>query len=95
MRHHQHRFKENTMATAKKAPAKKTTPTPLQKKAKSTGVAPQKKFDMPLEVSNWIDQAMSTINHLRGEVERLKKENTDLKAYKRWAEHRILRSDHE
>jgi len=75
------------MATAKKAPAKKAAPTKVK--------APEKKFDMPLEVSNWIDQAMSTINHLRGEVERLKKENTDLKAYKRWAEHRILRSDYE
>ena len=31
----------------------------------------------------------------RREIERLKGELTDLKAYKRWAEHRILRSDHE
>jgi hypothetical protein len=38
---------------------------------------------------------MSTINHQKGEIERLKKENTELKAYRRWAEQRILRSEHE
>ena len=83
------------MATAKKTPAKKTTPTPLAKKAKSTGVAPQKMYSMPPEVKDWIDRAHSTINHQRGEIERLKTENKELKAYKKWAEHRILRSEHE
>lgn len=80
------------------ATAKKTTKTPLAKKAKSTAAAPTEmvpKYMMPKEVSNWIDTAMSTINHLKGEVERLKTENRDLKAYKKWAEHRILRSDYE
>lgn len=92
------------------ATTKKTTKTPLAKRAKSTGVAPEKmlvakrtiakvkadeQFVMPMEVKNWIDKAHSTINHLKGEVERLKAENRDLKAYKRWAEQRILRSDHE
>ena len=77
------------------ATAKKTTKTPLQKKAKSTGAAPEKMYTMPPEVKDWIERAQSTINHLKGEVERLKGEVTDLKAYKKWAEHRILRSDHE
>jgi hypothetical protein len=53
------------------------------------------KYTLPREVSNWIDQAMSTINHQKGEIERLKTENKELKAYKKWAEHRILRSEHE
>ena len=83
------------MATAKKTPAKKTTPTPLAKKAKSTGVAPQKMYSMPPEVKEWIERAQSTINHLRSEVQRLKTENNELKAYKKFAEHRILRSEHE
>jgi hypothetical protein len=83
------------MATKKPAAktAAKTTKKPLAKKAGKTGAEPQ--HMMPMEVKNWIDQAHSTINHLRGEIERLKTENTELKAYKRWAEHRILRSDHE
>ena len=67
------------MATAKKAAAK---------------TAPQK-FDMPMEVKEWIERAQSIMNHQKGEIERLKAENTDLKKYKKWAEHRILRSDHE
>jgi predicted RNase H-like nuclease (RuvC/YqgF family) len=77
------------MATAKKTPAKKTVAKKVTKpKAEPT-------YAMPMEVKNWIEQAHSTINHLRGEIERLKKENTELKAYKKWAEHRILRSDYE
>ena len=32
---------------------------------------------------------------LQVEIERLKKENTELKAYQKWAQHRILRSDYE
>lgn len=72
-------------------------PAPTKGKASRGAVLknPETKHQMTLEVKNWIDQAMSLINHLRGEVERLKVENRDLKAYKKWAEHRILRSDHE
>lgn len=101
------------MATAKKTPAKKTTKTPLQKKAKSSGVAIKKsapkqqasllvskrtiakvpasdKFIMPREVADWIERANSTINHLRGQIEELKRENKELKAYRKFAEGRIL-----
>jgi len=52
-------------------------------------------FAMPQEVHNWIEQAHAQINYLKGEVDRLKTENKELKAYKRWAEHRILRSDND
>lgn len=79
-----------TKKPAAKTPAK-TTRKPVAKKARNTGT----KHMMPVEVSNWIDRAMSTINHQKGEIERLKKENTELKAYRRWAEQRILRSEHE
>lgn len=86
------------MATAK--PAKKATKAPVATKAPPATKKPAKRpseptYAMPREVSDWIERANSLINHLRGEVERLKKENTELKAYKKWAEHRILRSDHE
>jgi len=50
---------------------------------------------MPKEVSDWIERAQSIMNHQRGEIERLKAEIAELKAYKKWAESRILRSDHE
>jgi uncharacterized small protein (DUF1192 family) len=98
------------MATAKKAPAKKApakkssvkpNPTPSVKpnlKAMSRpakAMAPQQKFAMPVEVSNWIDQAMSRMSHMQSEIERLKRENAELKAYRKFAEHRILRSEAE
>jgi hypothetical protein len=81
------------MATAKKVPAKKVA----VKKAVPAKKAPkeEQKFAMPVEVQEWIERASSTIQHLRGQVETLKKENADLKAYRKFAEHRILRSDHE
>ena len=77
------------MATAKKTPAKKTVAKKVTKpKAEPTYVT-------PMEVKNWIEQAHSTINHLRGEVERLKTENKELKAWRRWAEGRILNASYE
>ena len=50
---------------------------------------------MPQEVKEWIDRAHATMNHQKGEIERLKAENKELKSYKKWAENRILRSDQE
>lgn len=52
-------------------------------------------YDMTMEVKNWIERAQSIMNHQKGEIDRLKAEITELKAYKKWAEHRILRSEHE
>jgi len=98
------------MATAKKAPAKKApankssvkpNPTPSVKpnlKAMSRPIKvtmPTQKFSMPVEVSNWIDQAMSRMSHMQSEIERLKRENAELKVYRKFAEHRILRSEGE
>ena len=86
-----------------KAPAKKATK-PAAKKAAPAKAAPKKPassqntertFLMSPEVRDWIERASSTMNHQRGEIERLKRELEELKAYKKWAEHRILRSDHE
>jgi len=83
------------MATAKKAvkaTAKKTVAPPKPLKAPPRR---EQEFSMPPEVKDWIERANSTIQHLRGQVETLKKENADLKAYRKFAENRILRSDHE
>ena len=89
------------MATAKKAAAKKAAkPTKAAAKApqvpqKRSAAQSETKYTMPTEVANWIERANSTIQHLKGQIDRLKTENNELKAYKKWAEHRILRSDHE
>lgn len=88
---------------AKKAPAKKSSVKPSAKSPVKPDLkamarpakAPQQKFNMPVEVSNWIDQAMSRMSHMQSEIERLKRENTELKAYRKFAEHRILRSEAE
>ena len=89
------------MATAKKtikAPAKKV----MAKKAVSKKLAPKKQdefseqtYAMTREVKEWIERANSTIQPLRGKVARLETENKELKAYQKFAEQRILRSEHE
>jgi hypothetical protein len=82
------------MATAKKTPAKKA---PAKKAAlkKAVTSSSEQLFTMPVEVSEWIERAQSIMKHQKGEIERLKLENKDLKAYKKFAETRILRSDYE
>lgn len=86
-------------APAKKAPVKKPSVKPPSVKplAKPKALAKpvEQKFSMPVEVSNWIDQAVSRMAHMQSQIDRLKKENTELKAYRKFAEHRILRSEHE
>ena len=83
--------------TTTKVPAKKAA-----KKVVAKKVAPKKQaefseptYAMTREVKEWIERANSTIQHLRGKVERLERENKELKAYQKFAEHRILRSEHE
>ena len=65
------------------------------KKTKSKVKEEEVQYKMPQEVKDWIDQAMSRLKHLQAQVDRLKDENEKLKAYRRFAEHRILRSEHE
>jgi len=57
--------------------------------------APETTYAMPKEVSEWIEQAHAKIQHLQGEVDRLKEDNRKLKSYQKWATDRITRSDHE
>lgn len=77
-----------------KKPAVSKSISPLKKKgARSPEIEPV--FAMPAEVSAWIERANSIMNHQRGQIDRLKVEVDELKAYKRWAEQRILRSEHE
>ena len=90
------------MATAKKVAAKVAPKKIVAKKVELTPPkkAPVKKkveeqFAMPMEVKEWIDQAMSRMRSLQAKVDRLEIENKELKSYKRWAEHRILGSSPE
>ena len=82
--------------------SRKTTTKAPAKKVVSKKVAPKKQaefseptYEMTHEVKDWIERANSIIQHLKGKVERLERENKELKAYQKFAEHRILRSEHE
>ena len=76
------------MVTAKKPAAKKTA-------VKKVAPAPQEEFRMPQEVKEWIDQAMSRMRSMQNKIDKQTVEIAELKSYRKWAEHRILRSDHE
>jgi outer membrane murein-binding lipoprotein Lpp len=91
--------KAMTKPAAKKVPAKKVAkkaPPRLLVAKKVVAQAPANQtFSMPTEVKEWIDRANSTIQHLKSKVDRLETENKELKAYQKFAEQRILRSEHE
>jgi len=86
------------MATAKKISAKKVaTKAPAKKafaKAVKRASEPSKQveptYSMSPEVKEWIERANSMIQHLRGKVDRLERENKELKSYRKFAESRIL-----
>jgi len=90
---------------AKAAPKKKVELTPRKttpaKKLVMEYIPPKKvvkqeqEFSMPMEVKDWIDQAMSRLKSMQSKVDRLEAENKELKSYKKWAEHRILGSSPE
>jgi TolA-binding protein len=86
-----------TAKTATKTVAKKAVKKVIKKAPESKPVEtfPRQMHAMTNEVKEWIDQAMSRIRHLQGQVDRLNTENNELKSYKKWAEHRILRSEAE
>ena len=92
--------KTTTKPAAKKVPAKKVAakkaPPRLLAPSRVVAQAPaNQKFSMPTEVKEWIERANSTIQHLQSKVARLETENKELKAYQKFAEQRILRSEHE
>jgi hypothetical protein len=83
-------------APAKKPAAKKVVAKKVAVKTPATKtIMRPTEYTMPVEVREWIERAQSTMSHLRSEVERLKTENSDLKKYRTFAEHRILRSEQE
>ena len=89
--------KDMTMIIKPKAAAKKPAAKKVAKPATKMVMkyTPAEEFRMPVEVKDWIDQAMSRLKNLQSKVERLEAENKELKSYKRWAEHRILNSSPE
>lgn len=68
---------------------------PRKKEIANAVAQNEETFSMPQRVKEWIDRAGSIMTKQKTEIEDLKKENKELKAYKKWAEHRILRSDQE
>ena len=86
------------MATAKKVATKAVAKKVATKKAptaKKVEIIPERQYGMPVEVKDWIEQASSRMRHMQGEIDRLKEENKALKSYRKFAEHRILRSEAE
>jgi len=80
--------------TTKSKAAKKAKPK-VAKPAAKPKESMERLYSMPKEVSEWIERANSTIQHLKTQVATLKEENVNLKAYRNFAEHRILRSEAE
>jgi len=80
---------------ATKAPAKKVAAKKVAAKTTTKITAkPEPVYGMPQEVKDWIERAHSIMNHQRGEIDRLKEEVKELKAYKAWASSRLTRSEH-
>jgi len=78
---------------ATKAPVKKAAILTAKPAVKKPAKAVEKKFDMPQEVSDWIERASSIMKNQKGQIDELKAENKDLKSYRAWAEKRILQMD--
>lgn len=85
------------MATAKKPAAKKAASkkTSVQPSLKPSVQPRDEEFRMPQEVKDWIDQAMSRMRSMQNKIDKQAVEIAELKSYRKWAEHRILRSEHE
>lgn len=79
---------KKTTSPKKKAAKKKTTTT-----SKRMIKVKEIQYEIPREVSEWITHAHSRIQYLSSEIERLKKENKNLKDYQKFAERKILRSE--
>lgn len=83
---------KKTVATA----AKKTTPKRIQVSQRTIASAKKDEmFAMPQEVKEWIERSSSIMKHQATQIAALKDENTKLKAYKKFAEHKILGSSYE
>jgi len=90
------------MAAKKKSPKKAAKKTAKSKTVKAVESAARDLHEemtefrkLPRYWRSWIELAQSRIAYMTSEVERLKIENRDLKAYRKFAEHRILRSEAE
>lgn len=53
----------------------------------------EKKHMMPAAVKEWIDRAGSIMASQKSQIEDLRAQVKDLKAYKKWAEKKILQAD--
>lgn len=81
---------------AKKAPAKKPATKNIMVSQRTIASAKRDEmFAMPQEVKEWIERSSSIMKHQATQIEQLKEENAKLKAYRRFAENRILGTSHE
>lgn len=92
--------KSKSSPTAAKNPAAKAkVPAPPKKVLVASKTVAKAKTDeqfrMPMEVKDWIDNAMSRMKNMQSKIDRLETENKELKSWRKWAEHRILGSSHE
>ena len=89
--------KDMTMIIKPKVAAKKPAAKKVAKPATKIVMkhTPAEEFRMPIEVKDWIDQAMSRLKNLQSKIDRLSMENAELKSYKKWAENRILGTSYE
>lgn len=85
------------MATKKAAKKviKKEQSLPSKPRPKKPAAEYNETFSMPVSVANWIEYAESTLRYQKTQIADLKQKVAELQAYKKWAEQRILRSDHE
>lgn len=85
------------MAATKKTPAKKLATKAPTKKVPAKATKPPVKapkadnrmFAMSVEVKEWIDRASSTMKHQASQIETMKQEIEQLKAYKKFAVNKI------
>jgi len=84
---------------AAKPAAKAKAPAPVKKVLVASKTVAKAKTDeqfrMPMEVKDWIDQAMSRMKNMQTKIDRLETENKALKSWRKWAEQRILGSSQE
>ena len=63
---------------------------PVKRTRKAVGPSESvQEYRMPVDVSNWIEQAQSRLKYLTNEVERLKEDNVRLKRENRMMSQRV------
>ncbi len=78
------------MATKTQAPKTVVKLRKIEKGSKSEVGAEPKMFNMPKEVSEWIEQANSRMMHMQTKISRLEADNKALRAANKVMEQRVM-----